>query len=279
MSPMFSERLSFGGASLHLYGETPWQLSPLCAPFRTDAETPAHEIHVRLADDMPTPPGTAASSFRTYRWRIGAQRHMLQDYVFGFTYAVTEGSFTELTVSSRYAENLRTQLLLEGVDLFDILAEHGMLVLHSSYVLRAEGDAILFSGVSGAGKSTQAELWREYAAARVINGDRTLIDVSRGMAHGIFYSGTSGICENHSAPIRAVVLPEQAGENSVTAAGHREAFMRLINQCAYYPWDADSASEMTELVARLVGRVPVYRLRCRKDEGAVRALENELRRE
>ena len=264
---MFSERLSFGGASLHLYGETPWQLSPLCAPFRTDAETPAHEIYVRLADDMPTPPGT------------GAQRHMLQDYVFGFTYAVTEGSFTELTVSSRYTENLRTQLLLEGVDLFDILAERGMLVLHSSYVLRAEGDAILFSGVSGAGKSTQAELWREYAAARVINGDRTLVDVDRGMAHGIFYSGTSGICENHSAPIRAIVLPEQAGENSVTAAGHREAFMRLINQCAYYPWDADSASEMTELVARVVGRVPAYRLRCRKDEGAVRALENELRRE
>lgn len=276
---MFSERLSFGGLGLRISGETPWQLSPLCAPFRTDAETPAHEIHVRLADDMPTPPGTAASSFRTYRWRTGAQRHTLQDYGVGFTYAVTEGSFTELTVSSQYAENLRTQLLLEGVDLFDILAERGMLVLHSSYVLRAEGDAILFSGVSGAGKSTQAELWREYAAARVINGDRTLIDVNRGMAHGIFYSGTSGICENHSAPIRAIVLPEQAGENSVTAAGHREAFMRLINQCAYYPWDADSASGMTELVARLVGRVPVYRLRCRKDEGAVRTLENELRRE
>ena len=232
-----------------------------------------------MADDMPTPPGTAASSFRTYRWRTGAQRHTLQDYGVGFTYAVTESGFTELTVSSRYAENLRTQLLLEGVDLFDILAERGMLVLHSSYVLRAEGDAILFSGASGIGKSTQAELWREFAAACVINGDRSLVDVDRGMAHGIFYSGTSGICENHSAPIRAIVLPEQAGENSVTAAGHREAFMRLINQCAYYPWDADSASEMTELVARLVGRVPVYRLRCRKDEGAVRALENELRRE
>ena len=279
MSPMFSERLSFGGLGLRISGETPWQQSPVCAPFRTAVESAEHEIYVAISSAMPPPPGTAASSFRTYRWRTGAQRHTLQDYGVGFTYAVTEGSFTELTVSSRYAEKLRTQLLLEGVDLFDILAERGMLVLHSSYVLRAEGDAILFSGVSGAGKSTQAELWREYAAARVINGDRTLIDVSRGMAHGIFYSGTSGICENHSAPIRAIVLPEQAGENSVTAAGHREAFMRLINQCAYYPWDADSASEMTELVARLVGRVPVYRLRCRKDEGAVRALENELRRE
>lgn len=279
MSPMFSERLSFGGASLHLYGETPWQLSPLCAPFRTDAETPAHEIHVRLADDMPTTPDTAASSFRTYRWRTGAQRHMLQDYVVGFTYAVTEGGFTELTVSSRYAENLRTQLLLEGVDLFDILAERGMLVLHSSYVLRAEGDAILFSGASGIGKSTQAELWREFAAARVINGDRSLVDVDRGMAHGIFYSGTSGICENHSAPIRAIVLPEQRAENRAFVPTHREAFMRLLNQCSYYPWDAESAALMTELVARLVGRVPIYRLDCRKDEGAVRALENELRRE
>ena len=276
---MFSERLSFGGAALHLYGETPWQLSPLCAPFRTDAETPAHEIHVRLADDMPTTPDTASSSFRTYRWRTGAQRHMLQDYGVGFTYAVTEGGFTELTVSSRYAENLRTQLLLEGVDLFDILAARGMLVLHSSYVLRAEGDAILFSGASGIGKSTQAELWREFAAARVINGDRSLVDVDRGMAHGIFYSGTSGICENHSAPIRAIVLPEQRAENRVFVPAHREAFMRLLNQCSYYPWDAESAALMTELVARLVGRVPVYRLDCRKDEGAVRALENELRRE
>ena len=276
---MFSERLSFGGAALHLYGETPWQLSPLCAPFRTDAETPAHEIHVRLADDMPTTPDTASSNFRTYRWRTGAQRHTLQDYGVGFTYAVTEGSFTELTVSSRYAENLRTQLLLEGVDLFDILAERGMLVLHSSYVLHAEGDAILFSGASGIGKSTQAELWREFAAARVINGDRSLVDVDRGMAHGIFYSGTSGICENHSAPIRAIVLPEQRAENRVFVPAHREAFMRLLNQCSYYPWDAESAALMTELVARLVGRVPIYRLDCRKDEGAVRALENELRRE
>ena len=276
---MFSERLSFGGAVLHLYGETPWQMSPLCAPFRTDAETPAHEIHVRLADDMPTTPDTAASSFRTYRWRTGAQRHTLQDYGVGFTYAVTESGFTELTVSSRYAENLRTQLLLEAVDLFDILAERGMLVLHSSYVLRAEGDAILFSGASGIGKSTQAELWREFAAARVINGDRSLVDVDRGMAHGIFYSGTSGICENHSAPIRAIVLPEQRAENRVFVPAHREAFMRLLNQCSYYPWDAESAALMTELVARLVGRVPIYRLDCRKDEGAVRALENELRRE
>lgn len=184
---MFSERLSFGGAALHLYGETPWQLSPACAPFRTEAAPAAHEIHLRLSDTMPTPPDGTPCSLRTYRWRTGAQRHTLHDHVSDFTYAVTDGNSTELTVSTGYAGNLRTQLLLEAVDLFDILAERGMLVLHSSYVLRKEGDAILFSGASGIGKSTQAELWREFASARVINGDRALIDVDRGIAHGIFY--------------------------------------------------------------------------------------------
>ena len=273
---MFSERLSFGGASLHLYGETPWQLSPLCAPFRTDAETPAHEIHVRLADDMPTTPDTAASSFRTYRWRTGAQRHTLQDYGVGFTYAVTEGGFTELTVSSRYAENLRTQLLLEGVDLFDILAERGMLVLHSAYIVARTGEAILFSGPSGVGKSTQAALWECCAGARVVNGDRALVDVTKKTANGIFYSGTSGISENVTAPVRAIVLLGQSSENRVFGPSPQAAFAGVLSQCAYYEWDARSAEQMTECVARLVSDVPVLRMDCLPDATAVEALRGKL---
>ena len=98
---MFSERLSFGGVALHLYGETPWQLSPACAPFRTEAAPAAHEIHIRLSDTMPTPPDGTPCSLRTYRWRTGAQRHTLHDHVSDFTYAVTDGNSTELTVSAQ----------------------------------------------------------------------------------------------------------------------------------------------------------------------------------
>ena len=196
----------------------------------------------------------------------------------GFAYSVTEGSRTELTLSSSYAGLLSSQMLLENADLFDILASHGMLVLHSSYVLRADGGALLFSGASGAGKSTQAELWRKFAGARVINGDRALIDVNSRTAHGIFYSGTSGICENVSAPVTALILPVQAAKNRVSVPPKREAFMRILNQCAYYPWDADSAAVMTELVARLVASTPVLRLDCRMDEGAVTALEREIKK-
>ena len=74
------------------------------------------------------------------------------------------------------------------------------------------------------------------------------------------------------------VLPVQGAENRVYPLRPKEAFMALVNQCAYYPWAADSAARMTELAAALIGAVPVYGLTCRKDEGAVRALEDYLRR-
>ena len=145
---MFSECLSFGGLGLRISGETPWQQSPVCAPFRTAGESAEHEIYVAISSALPAPPENAVSSRGCYRWRCGAERHMLHDNSFNTSYSVTRGNVTELILSPHYAENLRTQLILEEADLFDILAERGMLVLHSSYVLRAEGDAILFSGAT-----------------------------------------------------------------------------------------------------------------------------------
>ena len=92
----------------------------------------------------------------------------------------------------------------------------------------------------------------------------------------MFYSGTSGICKNASAPIRAIVLLDKADENTLRRAGAKEAFAAVLSQCSYYQWDAESAIRMTDIVAELVRRADVYRLGCRADEGAVRLLQNEL---
>lgn len=183
-----------------------------------------------------------------------------------------------MRLSEGYRETASDRVILESAGLFDLLADFGMLILHSAYIVTPQGQGLLFSGPSGAGKSTQAELWRQYAGAQVINGDRSLVRPGDGTVHGILYSGTSGICRNVSAPLRAIVLPVQGAENRVYPLRPKEAFMALVNQCAYYPWAADSAAQMTGLAAALIGAVPVYGLTCRKDEGAVRALEDYLRR-
>ena len=276
---MYNKYYTFGGVTLELTGEKVWKLSDLCRPFRAEPRPADHTIHVTVGDDMPQPPEGAAHEATLYRWREGERFCLLQDYGSRYrAFAARQGDVTALRLSEGYRETVSDRTILESAGLFDLLADFGMLILHSAYIVTPQGQGLLFSGPSGAGKSTQAELWRQYAGAQVINGDRSLVRPGDGTVHGILYSGTSGICRNVSAPLRAIVLPVQGAENRVYPLRPKEAFMALVNQCAYYPWAADSAARMTELAAALIGAVPVYGLTCRKDEGAVRALEDYLRR-
>ena len=244
----------FGGMALAL--ESPEELtdSALCRPFRTAEGTAEHTIGLTFSDRLPQPPDDAAHWGVTFRWYTDAGRHTLQTYSAAgrapqFTYAVTPGSRTEVTFARRYRESLSTQTVLEAASLFDILADAGMLVLHSAYIVTRQGQGILFSGPSGIGKSTQAALWQRYA-----------VDHSCGLSRD------------------SVVLLEQGAENRVCTLRPREAFARLLSQCAYYQRDAVSAGRMTELAALLVTNVPVRQLTCRADGDAVRTLEEELRR-
>ena len=276
---MYNKYYTFGGVTLELTGEKVWKLSDLCRPFRAEPRPADHTIHVTVGDDMPQPPEGAAHEATLYRWREGERFCLLQDYGSRYrAFAARQGGLTEVRLSEGYRETASDRVILESAGLFDLLADFGMLILHSAYIVTPQGQGLLFSGPSGAGKSTQAELWRQYAGAQVINGDRSLVRPGDGTVHGILYSGTSGICRNVSAPLRAIVLPVQWAENRVYPLRPKEAFMALVNQCAYYPWAADSAAQMTGLAAALIGAVPVYGLTCRKDEGAVRALEDYLRR-
>ena len=276
---MYNKYYTFGGVTLELTGEKAWKLSDLCRPFRAEPRPADHTIHVTVGDDMPQPPEGAAHEATLYRWREGERFCLLQDYGSRYrAFAARQGGLTEVRLSEGYRETASDRVILESAGLFDLLADFGMLILHSAYIVTPQGQGLLFSGPSGAGKSTQAELWRQYAGAQVINGDRSLVRPGDGTVHGILYSGTSGICQNVSAPLRAIVLPVQGAENRVYPLRPKDAFMALVNQCAYYPWAADSAARMTELAAALIGAVPVYGLTCRKDEGAVRALEDYLRR-
>lgn len=277
---MYNEYYCFGGVTLCLTGDAPWQSSDICQPFRIEGGPADHTIRVTVTDALPQPPKNADRQGPTCRWREEGRFCLLQDYGGRYAaFAAREGDTTELRLSEGYRDTLSVRVILESAGLFDLLADFGMLILHSAYIVTPEGEGILFSGPSGAGKSTQAELWRQYAGAQVINGDRSLIRPADGTVHGILYSGTSGICRNVSAPLRAIVLPVQGTENRVYPLRPQETFARLLNQCAYYPWAADSASRMMELVAQLMNTVPVYGMECRKEGSAVRVLETQLRRD
>lgn len=278
---MQRECYRFGGVTFAIEADAPIERSAMCAPFHAADGAPEHTIRLHFDDRLPAPLETAQHRGAVWRWQSGAERHLLEQYGTPdkpprFTYAVTRGAHTEVTFANAYRAGASVRAVLEAAGLFDIFAARGMLVLHSAYIVTSAGEAILFSGPSGVGKSTQAALWERCAGARVVNGDRALVDVGKKTANGIFYSGTSGISENVTAPIRAIVLLGQSSENRVFVPSPQAAFAGVLSQCAYYEWDARSAEQMTECVARLVSDVPVLRMDCLPDATAVEALRGKL---
>ena len=144
-----------------------------------------------------------------------------------------------------------------------------------------KGDVISVIGPSGTGKSTQADLWKEYTGAKILNGDRAMIrrmgDGYR--VYGSPYAGSSGIYTNLSVPVRAIVTLEQGKENRLIPLSPVDAFRKLYRELTVSLWDAGFVEKASEELLEMIGRLPVYHLICTPDRAAVDLLHHELKRE
>lgn len=248
---MLSEFYEFGGTLFRIDSEEPLLESKYTAPFVcAGTKTPDFVI------------------------TVGYSGKKMQN---GFSNANRSGSSVRIEFAEGYRGKISAKNAIEESGIFRMLAEHGGVVLHSSYIITQRGEALLFSAPSGTGKSTQAELWRSYAGAKVINGDRALVKAENGVtANGILFSGTSGISENVTAPLRAIVLLRQSEKNEIRSVSGKEAFMRLLPQCSYYPDEEENLRLVTGILAEIISAVPVYDFGCVPDESAVSALSEVL---
>ena len=161
-----------------------------------------------------------------------------------------------------------------------LLIHDQRLNLHAACVDTDFG-GILFSGPSGIGKSTQAELWCKFADARLLNGDRPILSekASGWMAYGSPYAGSSNCYRNESTKIRAIVMLKQAKECTIRKLRTTEAFRSIYREVTIHPWDKAFVLTAGDLVQKLVLEIPVYELSCTPDERAVELLKNTLREE
>lgn len=166
---------------------------------------------------------------------------------------------------------------LMGIEL--ALCKHKTFILHSSYI-NYKGGAILFSGPSGVGKSTQANLWREYENAEIINGDRAAISKNLGSwhAYGLPFAGSSKIYKNVTLPIKAVVILRQSNENSIKKLKPVEAFKLIYSETTVNTWNKEYINNIIELIELFIVDIPIYMLNCLPDKSAVDILKKELER-
>lgn len=152
----------------------------------------------------------------------------------------------------------------KGAELFEQMLSFDGFVLHSC-AIEYKGKAYLFTGNSGAGKSTHAKMWREYFTDEVcyINEDKPIIRQINGefLACGNPFSGKYDNNKNIMLPIGGVCVIDKANENSITQLDSKEAFSVLMSQTLTY-LDGENISKLINLLDNFLSRVKVYRLKC-----------------
>lgn len=190
----------------------------------------------------------------------------------------SQGNITHVQVRrAAVPEHITSKVVLSSIGIESLVSKASGFILHASFI-NVNGRAILFTAPSETGKSTQAELWREYRGAEIINGDRAVIRVNDGKFEvcGLPFSGSSEYCKNVSLPLAAIVYLEQAPETSITPFGGVRAFCKVWEQITVPVWDRKAMEQISEKLILLLSEIPVYYLACTPDESAVIALEEAL---
>lgn len=149
----------------------------------------------------------------------------------------------------------------------------GALLMHAAAVVY-DDQGILFCGVPGAGKSTQARLWERTFGAQTINNDQPCIiyEDGRALVSGTPWSGKEPCYTNLCVPVRAVVFVEKSPEDRVEMLNHAEAYSLLYLNEYVIPIQPETEAVYAAAIEKLTRAVPICRQFCTMTENAPRTL-------
>lgn len=277
----------FAGITLRVSGPES-QMYPddgVLTAFAVPGGPPDYTLELALTDRLDEPEGLcvfAGSTIRVYRSGEkqirydGAVSRGLEGARFRIAREGRQATAQILRQSS--AERITPKTVLNCLEAEHLIARNQGFLLHASYIER-NGKAILFTAPSGTGKSTQAALWQTLRGARQLNGDRAAVRLDgngRVWAAGIPFSGSSGLCENETLPLEAVVYLAQAPETRITRLSGAAGFRRVWEGCSVNTWNRQDVAACSQTVMEVLAQVPVFQLACTPDASAVTALERAL---
>ena len=164
-------------------------------------------------------------------------------------------------VRHEYALDSLIRILLTMV----LLPQRGFL-LHAATVVR-DGRAYVFTGRSGAGKSTVASL---SPAGTVLTDEISLLRFSGGrwQAYGTpFWGEFRAAGQNEHYPIAGIYTLVQSGEDRVESLTKKEIIRALLPCVLFFTPSVEANQDMLRLMFEFVTQVPCYRLHFRRDDG------------
>lgn len=246
-------------------------------------------LGVTLTDEPMLPCGTHISELRGFRhYYKKADGYGIYDLLkapdnycaaieFDENVRTAKAMLTDISVYGGMSTDVRSFNMLGDIFKYFILKNDGI-VLHASCI-KYKNSGIAFSAPPGTGKSTHTGLWKKCFPddVTILNDDSPAIKLDSYIPgiYGTPWSGKTDINKNDSAPLEAIVLLEQAPENSITALSADEALFSILQEVAR-PVFPEFMNRTLTAVEKLLVNTNVYRLKCNISDQAVMTVKNKL---
>ncbi len=252
MNPSYQITVEIGGMPILLHTRDDsfrHLLARRYAGFVDSSAPPRFEFDIELT----TPPASAADDDVRVEMRNGTWRLRRGDFRAQWDPDAGRGRIRQSANPYSIDSVLRIVHTL-------ILAREGGFLLHSAGAIR-NGRAFLFSGVSGAGKTTISRLappdvtllTDEVSYIRRVDGSYR--------ACGTPFAGELARAgENCSAPLESLFFLKQGPENKIEPMAKSESIRCLMRNILFFAGDAELVTNVFQSACEFVERVPVQRL-------------------
>ena len=141
-----------------------------------------------------------------------------------------------------------------------VLAQSDGFLLHASSAIR-NGRAFLFSGISGAGKTTMARLAPHDVTLLTDEISYVCRENDSYYAYGTPFAGElAALGANEHAPIAAVYLLEKGSTNRIDPVPTADAVRAVLRNTLFFAHDEGLVEQLFNSACRFLERVPVRRL-------------------
>lgn len=156
---------------------------------------------------------------------------------------------------------------------FYFLQSKGKVVVHSASIIY-NNKAWLFSAMSGTGKSTHVNMWREAGYEfEDLNGDNAVCYIDKNgipVASSIPWSGTSRIYCNKCVPLGGVVFINRGDNNGIETINKKEGIINLTARCFSPNWNRQLLAKTLEVTKVIGEKCSFSKLYCKPDIDAAR---------
>jgi hypothetical protein len=162
---------------------------------------------------------------------------------------------------------------LDGLILYYLTVINGDIMIHASGINNS-GHGYLFSGVSGKGKTTMVNLWRD-TAAKVIHDDRLIIR-NTGSGYMMYNTPVYEYDEPLESPLNKIFIIEHGIENLLVPLREASAVSHVMANCIQHNWSPEIIAQLLGSTASMCSTIPVFKLSFRPDRSVIdHILENE----